>query len=405
MAYVRILLVNTVASLGSTGKICMDLYKSLKDAGHEVCIAYGRGSLSKNFKQYKIENRFGMYKHVLESRIFDNTGLSSKKATKKFISFIKNYNPDIIHLHNLHGYYLNYPILFDFIKRNDYKTIWTLHDCWPFSPHSAFFDFDNKNYKFVTRKELKEYPKTWGLNRSNRNFDLKKRNLTNVKKLYLVTPSKWLANGVEKSFLKSYPLTIINNGVDRKIFFKDKSYACDNKKMILGVANIWDDRKGLNFFLELAKKIDTSYKIVLVGKINKNNRILAKQFTNIKIIEQTKDQKELASIYRKAYVFINPTLKDNFPTTNLEAISCGTPVITFDTGGSSEIITKSTGIISEEKNAEAILYGIKTIEEKYRIGDFKELGENRYKFSKEMMTDEYLNLYRKVIRDEKNTTP
>lgn len=396
----KILLINTVASSGSTGKICMDLYNSLEQDGHEVCIAYGRNDLSENFKQYKIESKAGVYKHVFESRVFDNSGLASKKSTKKFVNFIKEYNPDIIHLHNLHGYYINFPILFNFIKKNHYKTIWTLHDCWPFSPHSAFFDFNDENYITVSRRELKEYPKTWGLNRSDRNFELKKKYFSNLKNLYLVTPSHWLADGVKKSFLKTYPLKIINNGVDRSIFYKGKNSTNNEKKVILGVANIWDDRKGLNFFVNLSKKIDDSYKVVLVGKTSKKDKSTLKKCENIELIEQTENQESLANIYRKAYVFINPTLNDNFPTTNLEALSCGIPIITYDTGGSSEVITETTGIVVKEKNTEALLRGIKIIEKKYEVGDFARLGENQYHYSKEMMFDEYLNLYRKVSVDE-----
>lgn len=391
----KVLLINTVGSSGSTGKICVDLYNSLLERNYEACIAYGRGNLPENFSQYKIENSFGTYEHVFESRIFDNHGLASRSATKRFIKFIEEYNPDVIHIHNIHGYYLNFPILFGFFKRRNYKVVWTLHDCWPFSPHGAYINYEKMNHLDVSRKDLKEYPKTILLNQSKRNYELKKKFFIGVNNLIFVTPSNWLKSYGKKSFLKEYPFIVINNGINREIFSKISSSQMNNKKIILGVANIWDERKGLNFFFDLAENIKDEYSILLIGKTGKQNKKKISHYNNITLIEQTDNQEELSKYYGQSYVFINPTTQDNYPTTNLESIACGTPVITFLTGGSGEVINKNTGVIAESKDCNGILKALKQIEIKYNNGDFKNLGEDKYLFSKEKMSDEYIQLYKR----------
>ena len=337
----RILFINSVCN-GSTGTICKNLYKAAVEAGHECCIAYGRGKAPEGFKAIKIGNKLDIYLHVLKARLFDRSGFGSKHATKEFIKKIDEFKPDIIHLHNIHGYYVNIEILFKYLKNHpEIKKIWTLHDCWAFTGHCAYYTYAECNTwqtccnGYCPNK--KEYPKTV-FSKVESNFNRKRKIFCDVENMILITPSKWLKKEVEKSYLKSYQTEVIHNGVDINVFKYTESdikerYGIKNKRVILGVASVWDKRKGLDIFIELSKQLDNEYQIVLIGL---NKKQIKKLPTNIIGITRTENVQELVKWYSVADVFFNPTLEDNYPTTNLEAISCGTSVITFDTGGSPE---------------------------------------------------------------------
>ena len=357
----RILFINSVCN-GSTGSICKNLYKAAVEEGHECCIAYGRGEAPKGFKTIKIGNKLDIYLHVLKARLFDASGFGSKQATKEFIKKIDEFKPDIIHLHNIHGYYVNIEILFKYLRAHpEIKKIWTLHDCWAFTGHCAYYTHAkcNKWQRCCNSNcpNKNEYPKAI-FSKVEKNFNRKKEIFNNVENMILVTPSEWLKNEVEKSYLKSYQIEVINNGVDTKIFKYTKSnikekYSIKNKKVILGVASVWDKRKGLDIFIKLSKRLDSNYQIVLIGLNKKQQK---KVSDNIIGITRTENVQELVKWYSAAEVLFNPTLEDNYPTVNLEAIACGTPVITFDTGGSPEsaFADESTTIFSKSVDESVI---------------------------------------------------
>lgn len=337
----RILFINSVCN-GSTGTICKNLYKTAQEAGHTCCIAYGRGDAPEGFNTIKIGNQLDTYLHVLKARLFDASGFGSKKATKSFIKQIEKFKPDVIHLHNIHGYYVNIEILFNYLKQHpEIKKIWTLHDCWSFTGHCAYYTYA-KCEKWQTGcngncPNKKEYPQTI-LSNIKSNFNKKREIFSGVENMILVTPSKWLKKEVEKSYLKDYPIEVINNGVDTNVFRPIPSnikqqYGIEDKKVILGVASVWDKRKGLDTFIELSKDLDDQYQIVLIGLSKKQIEKLPK---NVIGISRTENVQELVKWYSAADVYFNPTLEDNYPTTNLEAIACGIPVITFNIGGSPE---------------------------------------------------------------------
>lgn len=389
----KVLQINSVCGVGSTGRIATDLYKVLEEQGHECVIAYGRGTAPEGIKTIKIGTDFDNYMHVAKTRLFDKHGFGSTKATKEFIKKVKEYDPDVIHLHNIHGYYINIEILFDYLKKSNKKVIWTLHDCWAFTGHCAYFDYvgcekwknDCKNCP-----QKKEYPNSLVIDNSNWNFKRKKEIFTGLKDLTIVTPSKWLAGLLNESYLSEYKVKVINNGIDLDVFKPTKSdfrkrYGLEDKYIVLGVASVWDRRKGLNYLVELSEKLDNSYKIIVVGVTEKQKDKLPQNMIGI---TKTNNIKELVEIYSAADVFVNPTLEDNFPTTNLEALACGTPIITFDTGGSIECIDKECGKIVKSKTISEIISYI--TEEKFSCELCSEKSKEYNKISKYIS---YISLY------------
>jgi putative colanic acid biosynthesis glycosyltransferase len=363
----KVLMINVVCGIRSTGRICTDLATELEKQGHEVKIAYGREQVPQRFQKYavRIGSDFDVKLHGIKARVLDAAGFGSKRATEKFIKWVKEYDPDVIHLHNIHGYYINVEILFQYLKTCGKKIIWTLHDCWSFTGHCAYFDYVNCS-KWKTRckncSQKTEYPSRIGPDRSKQNYLLKKELFTGIKKMVLVTPSQWLAGLISESYMREYPTAVIYNGIDTQTFKPMKSgvkerYGCRDKKIVLGVAAVWDKRKGLGSFIELAKHLDCSYQIILVGVSQKQ---IEKLPPNIIGIERTNSVEELAELYTAADVFVNPTLEDNYPTTNIEAIACGTPVITYETGGSPES-AKMYGVSVHKKNIAGLVKAITNI--------------------------------------------
>ncbi|EGT0681630.1 glycosyltransferase [Clostridium perfringens] len=393
----KILQINSVCGAGSTGRIATDLYKVLEEHGHECVIAYGRGTAPQGIKTIKIGTDFDNYMHVAKTRIFDKHGFGSTKATKEFIQKVKEYDPDVIHLHNIHGYYINIEILFNYLKKADKKVIWTLHDCWAFTGHCAYFDYVGcDKWKSECKKcpQKKEYPKSNLFDNSTKNLKKKKDIFKGIKDLTIVTPSEWLAKLVGMSFLSEYKIKVINNGIDLSVFkpiesdFREK-YNLQDKILILGVASMWDRRKGLDYLVDLSKILDDSYRLIIVGVNKKQKKTLAK---NILTITRTDNINELVEIYSAADIFINSTLEDNFPTTNLEAIACGTPVITFNTGGSIECINKYTGKIVNSNSVDELAVKIKSlINDKIDLVECKKQAEKFY--DKNFKFKEYLELF------------
>ena len=349
----RVLFINAVCGTGSTGKITGELAESYEREGHEVKIAYGRfGYVPEKYKRFavRIGNSIDVYAHALLSRLTDRHGFYSRRATKKFLLWAEEFNPDILWLHNVHGYYISIELLFNWIKsRPRMKVFWTLHDCWSFTGHCAYFTFI-KCDKWQTHCEncpqKNTYPASF-IDGSFRNYEDKRRLFTGIRDLTLITPSKWLADLTRKSFLKDYPVEVRYNTIDTNIFKPTPSdfrtrYGLEGKFVVLGVASIWDKRKGLADFVKLSAMLDDRFAIVLVGLTKRQIKNLPK---NITAIERTHNQKELAEIYSASDVFFNPTYEDNYPTVNLEAEACGTRVITYDTGGCPETIHDKHSVI------------------------------------------------------------
>ncbi len=391
----RVLQINSVCGIGSTGRIATDIHHLLIEQGHESYIAYGRDAPINCDNPIKIGTVIDNYHHALITRIFDKHGFGSRKATREFIDKVIELDPDVIHLHNIHGYYINIEILFDYLKIADKPVVWTLHDCWSFTGHCAHFDFagcDRWKTGCQSCPEKKSYPTSLFMDNSKMNHARKKNAFSGVNNLTIVTPSKWLADLVKQSYLKEYPVKVINNGIDLEVFkptdsdFRDR-YNLRNKFIILGVANVWDRRKGFNYFIELSERVNDDVAIVMVGLSNKQIRNLP---NNIIGIARTQDTKELAEIYTAADVFINPTLEEVLGLTNIEALACGTPVITFDAGGSVECVDNKTGVVVEKGKIDNLLNGINK-SKKIKRGNCVIRAKSR--FEKIDRFREYVNLY------------
>ena len=342
-----ILEINTSYGIGSTGRIMraigMEAQKKAYDVEY-ICSNKNDSSGNVTFLQtpfeYKVNN--------ICSRLLSNEGNGSCSNTAKLIKRLESEDVELIHIHNIHGHYINARILFSYIKQKNIPVVWTLHDCWAFTgqcPHFTMTKCDKWKTGCHGCSCYRNYPQ-YTFDNTKFMWEQKKKWFTGVQNMTIVTPSRWLADLVSESFLKDYPIRVIHNGIDLKIFkptssdFREK-YAI-KKYMILGVAFGWGKKKGLDVFIELRKRLSEEFSIVLVGTNNSVDQALP---VNITSIHKTNNTKELAEIYTAADVFVIPTREDNYPIVNMEAISCGTPVVTFETGGSPEMLDQDTGVV------------------------------------------------------------
>lgn len=374
----------------STGTIMMNIHNKLLEEKIESYVVWGRGRKAKDETEIYMNDKIGVYLHAIYTRITDKTGFLSKRATKKLLQKLDEINPDIIHLHNIHGYYINIEMLFNYIKKNNIKVIWTLHDCWAFTGHCAYFDMVKcnkwkKQCENCTQKNA--YPKSFR-DSTKWNYKKKKELFTNLD-MTIVTPSKWLANLVKESFLKEYEVKVINNGIDNEIFkpresnFRSK-YNLENKKIVLGVASNWSERKGLKDFVLLSQKLSDEFKIVLVGLSDSQIKELP---DNILKLTKTRSAIELAEIYSASDIYFNPSKEETFGMTTVEALSCKTPVIVYNCTALPEIINNNNGAIVDEGNIEQVIEKIYAIIKK----ENKIIYENEY--TKSNMIKNYINLY------------
>jgi len=403
----RILQINTVyKNGGSTGRIVYDLSQVMRQEDIESYIAFGyEYSKTADQNTYKIEDIPALKCNILKTRVFGKHGFYNEGVTKKFLKWIDTVKPDIIHLHNLHNDYVNIELLFDYIKMHDIPVIWTLHDCWSFTGWCANFDFSGCD-KWKTGcghcPSLKEYPFTWFFDRSKEIYSGKKKIFNGVNNLTIITPSQWLADLVKQSFLKDYKVKVINNGIDLSVFkplesnFREK-HNLQNKTIVLAMAMKLSKQKGIEYLLQLPDLLPDDYCLVLVG-INENQRKLLPK-NNCVGITKTNNAVELAGIYSAADMFVNPTLGDNFPTTNLEALACGTPVITFRTGGSPESVDDNVGIVVAKGNLDELVNAIIKVREKGKLSYSSYcIAKASESYNKEKQALKYIDAYKENMK-------
>ena len=388
---------------GSTGNIMLQVLELARAKGDEAYASFpnSNDNLKKHVDyQMPIGNQFLRDIHIKAAVLTGFNDCFSLLATKRFLSQVEKYNPDIIHLHNSHGWYINLPMLFRYIKKHRIRVVWTLHDCWSFTghcPHFTMAQCDKWKTGCNNCPLFREYPQSF-VDNSRYMYNLKKKWFTGVENMTLVTPSQWLADLVKESYLKDYPVKVIHNGIDLEIFkptpsnFRKKHAIPDNKYIVLGVAFGWDERKGLDVFVELARRLDTEkYQIVLVGTDDNVDKRLPRSIISI---HRTQNQTELAEIYTAADVFANPTREEVLGLVNLEALACGTPVITFKTGGSPECIDETCGVVVDCDDITALVQEIIRICETSPFSQEMCL-KRAMGFDKDNKYKEYIALYAK----------
>lgn len=404
----NIVQINASFRIGSTGTIMsglQDVISRSDNKGWMVCAYSHHSQRDDLFSTGKFSPSIEVRKNILISRLSGRMGYRNRHVTEKMVQWISEKQPNIIHLHNIHGDYLNLEVLFDYLETSKVPVVWTLHDCWAFTGRCSHFDaigcekwktgcFDCKN-KYV-------YPITYIFDRSKQMWQDKRRLFTSLENMVLVTPSAWLADYVRNSYLKNYPIRVIHNGIDLDVFKPvEKSKYCrsiEGKKVILGVANMWSQNKGLGDFIALNRKIDHSkYQIVLVGL---NSRQLKNIDSDILALGRLNDSYEMARLYSAADIFVNPTYQDNFPSTNIEAIACGVPVVTYKTGGSVESVSEETGRIVERGDIAGLSAAIDYIcDHKDKYKECRRIAEEKY--NKYKVYANYLRLYSELAKPSK----
>ena len=396
----KVVQINATCGYGSTGKIAVDISKFLTEKNIENYVFY-----AENESEYPLGIRYADNRYLkiqaLKTRVFGNYGFQARYATKSLLKKLDEIKPDIIHLHNLHSHNINLELLFKYIKKNSIKTIWTFHDCWAITGCCAYFDYiDCKGWK----KDCKDCPKwremSWFFNRTEELFKKKKELFSGID-LTIVTPSEWLKGLVEQSFLKECETYVINNGIDLSVFSPTESdfrkrYGLGGKKVLLGVAMGFDgNRKGFYDFLKLAERLDEKHVLVLVGVSENQKRSLPEGIIGI---ERTENQKELARVYTSADIFVNLTYEDNFPTVNLEALACGTPVITYRSGGSAEVADDKVAFSAGKGDLDGVISSINKIEKNEKLSKMCRISAENA-FDKNYCFEKYLDLYDRVEKD------
>lgn len=404
----KLLQINVTANWGSHGRIAEEIGMMAISNGWESYIAYGRYANPSKSHLIKIGNEWDVRIHGIETRLFDRHGLASEKATRTFVNTIECLKPEIIHLHNIHGYYLNYPILFDFLYRYGKPVIWTLHDCWPLTGHCAYPVTKNCEKWMVECRNCpltKGYPSSYMIDKSKRHYHRKRDCFTSLPDLHIVTVSKWLENIVRNSYLKNYDIRHIYNGIDLSVFRPKEIYgdkiidqlSLSEKKMILGVANVWDDRKGLLDFYRLREKLDNNYLIILVGLNEKQRKKLP---CGIVGMGRANSIHQLAEIYSMADVFVNPSIAETFGMTTAEALSCGTPVIVYNATASPELVDEHTGAVVPVGNIQKMADAIVSLCNSECYSTISETCRKRAEimFNKHDRFQEYINLYEEILQ-------
>ena len=397
-----LLQINVTANWGSTGRIAEDIGQLVMLHGWESHIAYGRYVTESRSELYRMGSKKDLCGHLLATRLLDRHGLASRQATRRLIDYIDEVVPSIIHLHNIHGYFLNYPLLFDYLKQTNVPVVWTLHDCWAFTGHCAFFDYAKcERWKTGCHDcpQKRSYPESLFMERSRRNYEDKKHYFTSLQNLTLVPVSEWLESKVRQSFLGNCPIETIHNGIDMEVFKpsseQNKDGRLQGRCIALGVASVWDDRKGLADFIRLRELLPKDYAIVLIGLREAQIKQLPEGILGI---SRTNNRQELVDYYSIADAFVNPTWEDTFPTTNLEALACGTPVITYRTGGSVEAVTPETGYIVKQGDIKGLASALSEIKLKGKECYAKACRRRAVAcFDKHTAYSKYLSLYQRLI--------
>lgn len=403
----KVLQICVEGNTGSTGRMAEQLGNKVLSLGSVSYIAYGRFPRPSNSKTIKIGNKIEIAMHGIQTRIFDTHGFGSIYGTQKLVEEMKMIKPDLIHLHHLHGYYLNIKVLFNYLSKANIPVIWTFHDCWSITGHCTHFDYigcSKWEEECNNCPQKNEYPSSLFFDNSKQNYYLKKELFNSVQNLTIVSVSKWLDKIVSKSFLSNVDREVIYNGIDMDLFLPCKNtnelkikYNLRNRFIILGVATTWSNRKGLDDFIKLSNSLNSNEVIVLIGLNQKQINDIP---DNIIGVERTENQLELRDFYNISNVFMNLSVEETFGLTTVEAMACGTPVIVYNSTASPELVDENTGVIVN-RDEDFLVNLVSSIEEVKKKGKkyFSKNCRSRAKlfFDKKDMLQNYIELYRKII--------
>lgn len=385
--------INICSAVLSTGKIAEDISKVAIRHGWETYTAWGRFAKPSVSTQIHVGSKLDTYVHFAAHKLFDCEGLASKLATNRLIKQIEDVKPNVIHLHNIHDHYLNYPLLFKYLATLDTPVVWTQHDCWAFTGGCMYYDLQGCEKWKTGCRDCPEH-RALLYDTTEKQYALKRELLSEIKNLTYVPVSDWLADALRESHQKKCSIVTIHNGIDIKLFKPSCSKVVDGHFRIIGVAAIWDKRKGLEDFIRLRRLLPPEYEITLVGITPKQKNLLP---NGIKGITRTTNIQELVQLYSESDVFVNPTYSDNFPTVNLEALACGTPVITYRTGGSPEAVDEKTGVVIEQGDVDGLAETINKMKEHPLSA---ENCRNRAEecFDKDKCFGKYIELYEELLK-------
>lgn len=404
-----------ICDFGSTGRIMRQIHDTATKNGIESWCFYGKGKQSEeNNRMIKFSTPLDYYSHVFAGLVFDRYGFGSKWDTQRLIEYLKDIKPDIIHLHNIHSFVLNLEMLFEYIKYSNIKVVWTLHDSWSFTAFCGNPEFHNcEKWKYecsncphrLSKQGRKRRSIFYDYSRTA--FRRKKNAFCDVNNISIVSPSNWLKKNVEQSYLNYGELKTIHNGVDLDVFNPNVIEIPEGKNeirrnygiptdcnLLLGVASVWTDAKGLNTFFQMGKMINDNTKILLVGLNDSQMKSLPENIIGVKRIENVVD---LAKLYAISDVFINPTLADTFPTVNMESLACGTPVVTYNTNGSPESVGEGCGYVVEQGNTKILLEMAKKAISSCDREVCRRYAEKSFDFNTTI--EKYFNLYKEKLKN------
>lgn len=399
----RLLLINVALNWGSTGKIVEGIGNLARSYGWEVFVAHGaRYQNPSSLQSIQVTSKVGEWVHYLESSLFDAQGLGSRCATKRFFKKLDEIKPDLVHIHNLHGCYINYPRLFTYLREHNTPVVWTLHDCWAMTGHCVHFmrtHCDKWKTGCYCCPQLRDFPPSYLLDRSRRNYTLKKSLFTSMEDMQITTVSSWLKSVAEASYLGKFPITVVPNGVN-SVAFKPtertirETYGLQNKKILMGVASGFGERKGLYDYINLSKRLPPQYKIVLVGVMESDKKELP---DSIIAVDRTNGSEELAAFYTCADVLLSLSYEETFGMTLIEAMACGTPAVVYDNTAQPELITPETGRVVPTGDLEALEKAIFDVCVKDK-SVFAEVCRNQaVQYDEALSYQKYLDIYKSVI--------
>ena len=405
----NLLQINATCNWGSTGHIAEQIAAYAKTKGWGCYLAHGARYINDSaMNTYMVGSKTDNLLHVAKSMLLGQHGLGSKSVTLEFVKYIDYIGPDVIHLHNIHGYYLNYQILFEYLKRSGVPVVWTFHDCWPMTGQCTHFvSVGCEKWKETNGCHhcplLGESYKTY-VDRSNKNWHLKKELFASLDNLIIVPVSHWLEGIVKESYFKNKHIQTIHNGVDTDVFvpLPDNSYSLEKYSLydtqyVMGVSTDWSDKKGFSDYCKLSSQMPSGVKIVLLGLDEEKCRI-ALQYGIIGL-KRTDNVDELVQLYNGASIIMSLSYEETFGLTTVEGFACGVPGIVYNATASPELVSPETGIVVEPGNLEEVVRAIRLILGKGKVYFSQACRERAVKlFNKDERYEEYVRLYEEVIQ-------